>query len=60
MLEELWIVKISDEDLFEVGITFKGRTVLDTREKYLASLINTLKMQLRRLGGVSAASGLFC
>ena len=33
MLEELWIVKISDEDLFEVGITFKGRTVLrHTRE----------------------------
>lgn len=28
MLEEHWIAKTSDEDFFEVGITFKGQTVL--------------------------------
>jgi hypothetical protein len=55
MLNEHWIAKTSDQDLFEVGITFKGRTVLRHKSEISALYDRHFKGEIEKANRESKA-----
>ncbi|WP_114283709.1 hypothetical protein [Candidatus Halocynthiibacter alkanivorans] len=56
MLEEHWIAKTSEENLFEVGITFKGRTVLRHKDEIAAIFNRHFAGAIKKAAKASRAS----
>ena len=55
MLNEHWIAKTSDQDLFEVGITFNGRTVLRHKSEISALYDRHFKGEIEKANRESKA-----